>query len=214
MQEITWAAFRLLLSRPLTHLDMSGLEVAIPDEEKDSVVRGGSWNNITTAWKVLLLPRIITGSGAITDRVMNKLLGPYVDGGAHKSKTELEYIPIQPQCLGNIRDGLKDKYEDDAACLGGLRSLRSIEIRANINSLDLSPLCRLNHNTLPITSRLSTSSASARSVAHSPPSLPQLLHLSISNARRSEERRVEDFVNTVCILISTCSAATPPLSYA
>ena len=158
-----WTAFRLLLSLPLVHLDLTQMEVDIPVTARQ-FLDGSEVASlpITDTWQVLMLPDI-GKEGDSRNELLGGLLQQYMDG-----KGALMRIWRH----GQTRDG--------TTCLARLRTLQSLEMSSRERVVNLQPLYTPNavFSSAP-------SSASAPSIttaaSWSPPRLPSLRHLRLRN---------------------------------
>ena len=166
---IEWAAFRLLVSLPLTHLDLSTNEIEIP---ADVDVLADGVLDVTSTWKMLRLPRFCA---AIASRaaVLHRLLQHYTEREADSAAGTLEYLRVE-----------QPETAEEQACLR-LSTLRSLEIGSKMRLVDFSPLYRVPPTTTSFLSSPPNSSSSPSSSSSASAAVcPLLRHLSIVNEAR------------------------------
>ena len=129
------AALRLLVSLPLTHLDLSAYTLHVVDDGGvDEAELAHAWVDVTSTWKVLRLPAI-RFQQEMRAAMLDSLLTHYMikDEAAANNSTsrrgELEYIQLNYV-----------ESADELECLSRLSTLKSIQINTDQPFVDLSPL--------------------------------------------------------------------------
>ena len=126
---LDWTAFRLLLSLPVTHLNLSASDVTVP-VSIDEFIAGGIATNlpISSTWSVLQLPYIHDGVLGQAE-VMEAMLQNYVSGESGVRTGKLRYLEVP-----------RADSDEAMACFSKLCTLLSLDMSFEEQSVHLEPL--------------------------------------------------------------------------
>ena len=168
---IDWTAFRLLLSLPLTSLDLSSWHVHVPGgavQHSD----GGAGDDIlvTDTWRILKLP-IFRATRLTRVALMNVMLHNYMGGEMDSTRRGALDRLVAPGA----------KTRDELVSLARLSTLQSLAVWPQQPVINLEPLYSTSLTHPTTVSPHSSSAASSSSISPSHPPLPLLRHLSVIN---------------------------------
>lgn len=174
-----WASFRLLLSLPLTHLDLSSMRVNIicnmETFAQGTVGFSLPLQPITAMWQVLNFPQMRTIDESQRVDIVSTVLRDYMEDRGGTGEGALEQIAVEDVCT-----------EEEISCLSRLSTLRSIELTlhkdADVSAYDFTSLCRMASSSVVNSLSLGSPSLSSSVIVPSAPAFPLLRHLSVVSA--------------------------------